>query len=227
MEFESGTSRRTGGRAGLLTILTLTQALLLRRTAFADESVRDHTTAVLATLPSGLLDPGDLLVAEASGIDGQARTRVSLCHPPRARGRLSALNAGCSVPLGTSALLRAPLLHATFHMPGQEYLFASFHGEDHARGTDVVLNALYKLAETMPAHRLVVGVDADTHVVGVPRRHREEPQSQTAPPDTELETAHIVVNKEALKRWPLAVLRAAANCLDREPLSSHSHPSLR
>ena len=47
-------------------------------------------------------------------------------------------------------------MHATFHMPGQEYLFASFHGEDHARGTDVVLNALYKLAETMPAHRLVV-----------------------------------------------------------------------
>ena len=87
-------------------------------------------------------------------------------------------------------------------MPGQEYLFASFHGEDHARGTDVVLNALYKLAETMPAHRLVVGVDADTHVVGVPRRHREEPQSQTAPPDTELETAHMVVNKKALKRWP-------------------------
>ena len=83
----------------------MTQALLLRRTAFADESVRDHTTAVLATLPSGLLDPGDLLVAEASGIDGQARTRVSLCHPPRARGRVSALNVGCcvgcSVPLGT------------------------------------------------------------------------------------------------------------------------------
>ena len=177
----------------------MTQALLLRRTAFADESVRDHTTAVLATLPSGLLDPGDLLVAEASGIDGQARACVSLCHPPRARGRLSALNAGCSV---LWALLLycstpcAPLARPRL-MPGQEYLFASFHGEDHARGTDVVLNALYKLAETMPAHRLVVGVDADTHVVGVPRRHREEPQSQTAPPDTELETAHMVVNKEA------------------------------
>jgi hypothetical protein len=53
-----------------------TAALLLRRGAFVVETVRDHTSSVLAALPSGLLDPGDLLVAEASGVDGQAR-------PPR------------------------------------------------------------------------------------------------------------------------------------------------
>jgi hypothetical protein len=42
-----------------------------------------------------------------------------------------------------------------------------------------VLNALNKLADGMPAHRLVIALDADTHVAGGPRRHREEPHSQT------------------------------------------------
>jgi len=54
----------------------------------------------------------------------------------------------------------------------QEYLFVSFHGEENARGTDAVLNALYRLADSMPGHRLVMGLDADTHIVDAPRRQR-------------------------------------------------------
>ena len=61
----------------------------------------------------------------------------------------------------------------------QAYLFACFHGEEHTNGAGAVLNALNKLADGMPAHRLVLALDADTHVTGGPRRHREEPHSQT------------------------------------------------
>ena len=68
-----------------------TAALLLRRGAFVVETVRDHTSTVLAALPSGLLDPGDLLVAEASGIDGQVRPRRCIRRrPPAARPPLRA-----------------------------------------------------------------------------------------------------------------------------------------
>jgi hypothetical protein len=156
-----------------------TAALLLRRRAFVVETVRDHTSTVLAALPSGLLDPGDLLVAEANGIDGQARPRRCI---PAATPRRTSSTAG-SPPIPRHPDTTSPLHHVTPTSPpppaAQAYLFACFHGEEHTNGAGAVLNALNKLADGMPAHRLVLALDADTHVTGGPRRHREEPHSQT------------------------------------------------
>ena len=46
------------------------------------------------------------------------------------------------------------------------YLLASFHGDTNGLATLPVLAALHKLALTMPEHRLVFGLDANTYEVG-------------------------------------------------------------
>ena len=93
---------------------------------------------------------------------------------------------------------------------------ASFHGEEHTNGAGAVLNALNKLADGMPAHRLVIALDADTHVAGGPRRHREEPHSQT---DTAL-------NSEKFGTVPRPVAQAAvAGRGVAAPLPPHRTPA--
>ena len=68
----------------------------------------------------------------------------------------------------------------------------------------------------MPAHRLVIALDADTHVAGGPRRHREEPHSQT---DTAL-------NSEKFGTVPRCVAQAAVAARGvAAPLPPHRTPA--
>ena len=49
---------------------------------------------------------------------------------------------------------------------GRQYLLASFHGDTNGLATLPVLTAVHKLAQTMPEHRLIFGLDANTYEVG-------------------------------------------------------------
>ena len=49
---------------------------------------------------------------------------------------------------------------------GRKYLLASFHGDTNGLATLPVLAAVHKLAQAMPQHRLVFGLDANTYAVG-------------------------------------------------------------
>lgn len=48
----------------------------------------------------------------------------------------------------------------------RKYLLASFHGDTNGLATLPVLGAVHKLAQSMPEHRLVFGLDANTHTIG-------------------------------------------------------------
>lgn len=48
---------------------------------------------------------------------------------------------------------------------GQPYLIVSFRGEDNGREVIALLDALHALLVTMPKHRLILGLDADTRAI--------------------------------------------------------------
>lgn len=47
----------------------------------------------------------------------------------------------------------------------QPFLLVSFRGEDTGRSATAVLDAVHALLATMPTHRLVIGLDADTRAI--------------------------------------------------------------
>jgi len=49
---------------------------------------------------------------------------------------------------------------------GRQYLLASFHGDTNGLATLPVLAAVHQLATTLPSHRLIFGLDANTYEVG-------------------------------------------------------------
>jgi hypothetical protein len=49
---------------------------------------------------------------------------------------------------------------------GRQYLLASFHGDTNGLATLPVLAAVHQLATSMPKHRLIFGLDANTYEVG-------------------------------------------------------------
>merc|ERR1719164_185796 len=49
---------------------------------------------------------------------------------------------------------------------GRHYLLASFHGDTNGLATLPVLAAVHQLAASMPTHKLVFGLDANTYEVG-------------------------------------------------------------
>jgi len=49
---------------------------------------------------------------------------------------------------------------------GRSYLLASFHGDTNGLATLPVLAAVHALAQRMPSHRLIFGLDANTYVQG-------------------------------------------------------------
>ena len=51
-------------------------------------------------------------------------------------------------------------------MQGRSYLLASFHGDTNGLATLPVLAAVHALAQRMPSHRLVFGLDANTYEHG-------------------------------------------------------------
>ena len=51
---------------------------------------------------------------------------------------------------------------------GRQYLLASFHGDTDGLATMPVFAAVHELAVSMPDHRLVFGLDANTYEVGLP-----------------------------------------------------------
>ena len=67
-----------------------------------------------------------------------------------------------SVPVATGDLLVVEVED----MMGRTYLLASFHGDTNGLATLPVLAAVHKLAESMPKHRLIFGLDANTHTLG-------------------------------------------------------------
>ncbi|KAL1511136.1 hypothetical protein AB1Y20_005955 [Prymnesium parvum] len=53
---------------------------------------------------------------------------------------------------------------------GQPYLIVSFRGEDNGREVIALLDALHALLVTMPKHRLILGLDADTRAIASKKR---------------------------------------------------------
>lgn len=51
-------------------------------------------------------------------------------------------------------------------MAGRHYLLASFHGDTNGMATRPVLGAIHRLASSMPQHKLVFGLDANTYENG-------------------------------------------------------------
>lgn len=49
---------------------------------------------------------------------------------------------------------------------GRQYLLASFHGDTNGLATLPVFTGVHNLAASMPNHRLIVGLDANTYEVG-------------------------------------------------------------
>ena len=67
-----------------------------------------------------------------------------------------------SVPVAPGDLL----LLSVDDVFGRSYLLASFHGDTNGLATLPVLAAVHALAQTMPSHRLVFGLDANTYAHG-------------------------------------------------------------
>jgi hypothetical protein len=97
--------------------------ILLRRTFFREDSVTEHTGAVMSSFSKDVpVANGDLLVASAEDV------------------------------------------------LGRKYLLASFHGDTNGLATIPVVQAVHKLALTMPDHVLLFGMDANTHTIAVPAK---------------------------------------------------------
>ena len=58
------------------------------------------------------------------------------------------------------------LLLSVDDVQGRGYLLASFHGDTNGLATLPVLAAVHALAQRMPSHRLVFGLDANTYETG-------------------------------------------------------------
>ena len=58
------------------------------------------------------------------------------------------------------------LLVAVAQLAGREVALASFHGDTNGLATLPVLAAVHALAQQMPSHRLVFGLDANTYEHG-------------------------------------------------------------
>jgi len=93
--------------------------MLLGRSYFREESLREHTASVMAAFDKDVpVAAGDLLVMAVEDV------------------------------------------------MGRKYLLASFHGDTNGLATLPVLAAVHKLALSMPDHRLIFGLDANTHAIG-------------------------------------------------------------
>ena len=67
-----------------------------------------------------------------------------------------------SVPVAPGDLL----LLSVDDVQGRSYLLASFHGDTNGLATLPVLAAVHALAQLLPGHRLVFGLDANTYEKG-------------------------------------------------------------
>lgn len=48
---------------------------------------------------------------------------------------------------------------------GLPYLLASFRGEENGRAAFAVIDAIHSLLASLPAHRIIFGMDADTRAI--------------------------------------------------------------
>ena len=56
---------------------------------------------------------------------------------------------------------------------GRMYLLASFHGDTNGLATRPLLAALHQLHQSMPQHRLIFGLDANTYEKGIPGKKQD------------------------------------------------------
>jgi hypothetical protein len=123
---------------------------------------------VVAPTARSKSDQNSLLLLSRTAFDPTSVRELSdralaLCPTPNAP-----VASGDLLAISVQAVTAGP---ADFSAPGgapTKYLLASFHGDTNGLASLPVLHAMHALAQQMPDHALVFGLDANTHLHGQP-----------------------------------------------------------